>query len=309
MNDWIDASMYPFRPHYFPTPAGRMHYVDEGRGPVVLLVHGTPTWSFLFRDLIRDLSRDHRVLAVDHLGFGLSDKPASAPYEPQDHARRLGALCDALELDDVTLLVHDFGGPIGLAWALDHPERIHAPVLMNTWMWSLEGTSAARVGRLFSGIPGRLLYTRLNFSPRILLPAGFADRSRLTDEVHRHYLAPFPEPGARRAPWVLARALAASSDWYAELWTRRERLEGARTLLLWGMKDRFFGPDVLDRWRDALPDARVHEFPEAGHFVPEEVDGAVIGDRIRAHLRESPASLPQRRADAGRRGGGKPHPG
>ena len=135
---WLDRSLYPFTSHWFESADGQMHYVDEGAGAPILLVHGTPTWSFLYRCLVARLARHNRVIAVDLLGFGLSAKPANAPYEPQDHTRRLLALVDALQLTGITLVVHDFGGPIGLAAALAHPERIERLVLFNTWLWSVE---------------------------------------------------------------------------------------------------------------------------------------------------------------------------
>ena len=127
-----------------------MHYVDVGAGPVILMVHGTPTWSFLYRRLITALSNDYRVVAPDHLGFGLSDKPTEAPYTPADHARRLAALISELGLSDLTLMVHDFGGPIGLAHALEQPDNVARLVLFNTWLWSVQkNKTAQQASRLF----------------------------------------------------------------------------------------------------------------------------------------------------------------
>lgn len=256
-----------------------MSYVDEGEGPPVLLVHGTPTWSFLYRSLIRDLSRDHRVVAPDHLGFGLSEKPREAAYRPADHARRLDALVERLELDRVTLVVHDFGGPIGLSWALRNPERVRALVLFNTWMWPLDEDRAKLwTARVLGGALGRVLYERLNLSPRVLLKAAFGDASKLTPAIHRHYTAPFPSAASRRAPWVLARELLASGEWYRELWSARTALAGTPALLLWGMKDPAFGARYLKRWREALPGARVVRLPEVGHFPQEEAPGRAVAE-------------------------------
>src|SRR6185503_7254618 len=131
-----------------------MHYVDVGTGPTVLLVHGTPTWSYLWRDLVADLSTDHRVIAMDHIGFGLSDKPAEWDYTPEAHARNVERLAAALGLEDVTLVVHDFGGPIGLALALDHPETVSRIVVLNTWMWEPE-PKLVRVGKLVASPLGK----------------------------------------------------------------------------------------------------------------------------------------------------------
>lgn len=283
--EWVDRSAYPFRSSYLDLGPGRVHYVDEGRGPVLLFVHGTPTWSFLYRHLLRDLSRDHRVIAVDHLGFGLSEKPVGWGYRPVDHARNLEQLIERLGLDDFTLVVHDFGGPIGLSYALEQPERVRALVLFNTWLWSLRGSSAERASRVMAGPIGRFLYRRLNFSPRVLLKAVYGDKGKLTPEVHRQYIAPFPTAVSREAPWVLARELIGSSEWYEELWGHLERLAEKPALLLWGMKDPTFGAAALARWRGAFPGARVVEFPEAGHFVQEEAPVEAAG-AIRSFLAE-----------------------
>ena len=284
---WVDHTAYPFRSRFFDARDGRMHYVDEGDGPPLVLVHGTPTWSFLYRHLIASLSRSFRVIAVDHLGFGLSEKPEHAPYRPEDHARRLTALIDHLALSDITLVVHDVGGPIGLSYAIERPENIRALVLFNTWMWSLAGDPRVeRASRLAAGPLGRLLYRRLNASPRWLMPLVYGDRTRLTPEIHAHYVKPFATAAERTAPWMLARELAGSADWYDSLWARRRALSSKPSLLLWGMKDPTFGIDALARWREALPGAELEEYSDAGHFVPEEI-GLALVSRIASFARRS----------------------
>ena len=282
-DEFVDRGLFPFRSRYVDVGPGRLHVVDEGSGPAVLLVHGTPTWSFLYRRLIADLARDHRVVAADHLGFGLSDRPERWSGRPQDHARNLEVLIERLGLADVVLVVHDYGGPIGLSWALAHAGDVRGLVLFNTWMWSLAGTRAERTSRLLSGPLGRFLYERLNVSPRLLVPAAFGDRRTLTPEVHRHYVDAFPTPAERRGPYVLARELAASGDWYRSLWRRRERIADKPALVLWGLRDPAFGSEALERWRATLTRAHFVVFPDAGHFVPEEAPEPV-GREVRRFL-------------------------
>jgi haloalkane dehalogenase len=237
----------------------------------IVFVHGTPTWSFHYRHLISHLAARHRLIAIDHLGFGLSDKPADAPYEPSDHARRLLALLDSLELSRATLVVHDFGGPIGLSAALERPGLFERLVLFNTWMWSVNGDPAiARGAKLAGSWLGRLLYRHLNFPVKMLMPGVMGDRRALTPEIHRHYAAPLATPDDRMGAWACARALLGSGAWFDGLWAQRERLRGTPMLFLWGLKDPTFGEAYLERWRREFPAAEVHTFPGSGHFVPEE---------------------------------------
>ena len=283
---WLDRSAYPFASRWFDSADGRMHYVDEGAGPPVVLVHGTPTWSFLWRHLIARLSHRHRVIAADHLGFGLSAKPTRAPYEPADHARRLGALLDKLGVEGATLVVHDFGGPIGLAAALARPERFDRLVLFNTWMWSVAGDSAiARGARLAGSRFGRFLYRHLNFPVRVLMPAAMGHRRALTRDVRRHYAAPLATPDERMGAWGCARALLGASDWFDGLWAHRARLRDTPMLLLWGLKDPTFGPSYLERWQQEFPDAQAYELASSGHFVPEEA-AAEVGPLVERFVDE-----------------------
>ena len=286
---WVDPALYPFRPRAFDSADGRMSYVDEGDGPPVVLVHGTPSWSFLYRHLITGLARTHRVIAPDHLGFGLSDNPEHAPYEPADQARRLAALVAHLGLERPALVVHDFGGPIGLSYAIERPAGVAALVLFNTWMWSLAGDARVqRASRVATGPVGRFLYRRLNFSPRVLVKLVMGDRRKLTAAAHRHYVDAFPSPRERTAPWVLARELVASSAWYDALWARRDRLREIPTLLCWGDRDPTFDAAALARWQEALPHAEVRHFPSAGHFVMEE-EGPALVEPVREFLERAGA--------------------
>jgi len=264
--EWVDRQEYPFTPRTLDVPAGRLSYVDEGQGDPIVMVHGTPTWSFLYRHLIKGLRDRYRCVAPDHLGFGLSDRPVTWSYRPEDQARNLARLIETLGLKDLTLVVHDFGGPIGLAYALDHPENVRRLVLFNTWMWSCAGDRHFELfGRLLSGRLGRYLYERWGFSVRVMLRHAIADRRRYTRAIERHYLRPLDG----HATWVYARELLGSSAWFDGLWRRRERLAQIPTLILWGMRDPAFGR-YLGRWREVFERAAVVELPDCGHAPPEE---------------------------------------
>ena len=275
--DWIARSEYPFAPHYLEVDGGRMHYVDQGQGHPIVFVHGTPTWSFLYRHLIKELSKSYRCIAPDHIGFGLSDKPADWAYRPEDHARNLRTLIEHLGLHDITLVVHDFGGPIGLSYAVEQQENVSRIVLFNTWMWSLRGDARVeRVSRVVSGGLGKFLYMRLNFSPRVLFKAAMGDKTKLAKTIHRHYIDVFPSARERTGPWMLARALLGSSDWYNNLWQQRARIADKPTLILWGMKDPTFGERDLHHWQELFTNAQTITFLGAGHFVQEEEEPGTV---------------------------------
>jgi haloalkane dehalogenase len=255
------------------------------------MVHGTPTWSFLYRHLVRALAPEYRCIVPDHIGFGLSDKPPDWSYRPEDHARNLRALIEHLGLRDITLIVHDFGGPIGLSYALEQPENVRSLVLFNTWMWSLRGNrSVEMASRVMGSAFGRWLYKQLNISPRMLIPSMMGDRSKLTRAVHQHYIRAVPRPADRQGMWVLARELLGSSEWYAQLWQQRERLAHKPALLLWGMRDPTFPPDpFLGRWKGLFAQAQVEKFENAGHFVQEE-GGERLLETVRTWLDTEPAA-------------------
>lgn len=275
---WLDRDLYPFDPRVFETSAGNMRYVDQGRGRPVVIAHGTPSWSFEWRAVIRELSTTHRVIAPDHIGFGLSDKPRDfATLRPCDHAERLLALVRSLDLSDAILIGHDFGGPIGLGALLAERERFGALVLSNTWMWSLaERADVRRLSRIVASPLGKLLYLGLNASPRWIVPAAFGDKRRLTREVHRHYTAPFPSWSSRFAPWKLGVELAGSAAFYEESWTRRSELAALPARIVWGEADPTFKGPELERLSMALPLATVTRLPGVGHFTAEEAAPAIV---------------------------------
>ena len=283
--DWVYDGRYPFESHLFETEAGRVHYVDEGDAtdPPVVFLHGNPTWSFLFRKQIRRLRDDYRCIAPDYLGFGLSDKPREFQYRPEDHARTVERLVAHLDLRNPTLVCHDWGGPIGLDCATRDPDGVGGLVLSNTWAWPLDHHPALRrFGAAMGGLAGQVAIEAFGLFALVAMPALYADRSRLTPEIHRAYLRPHTEPADRRSVRTLAGSLADRDGWLARLWARRDAVRDVPTLLAWGTRDPAFG-GAVGRWRRLRPDARVVEFADCGHFVPEE-KGAELAAEIRAFL-------------------------
>lgn len=175
------------------------------------------------------------------------------------------------------MVVHDFGGPIGLPFVIEHPDCVARIVLFNTWLWSLNDDRRIMIGHRFAnGFLGRLFYQRLNGSPKWILKSAWADQNTLTDLIHDHYLNPFPTRRDRIAPWVLARELVGSSSWYDIWWRRRASIADIPALILWGLADPAFGESYLNRWEQTMTNATVTRLHETGHFVPDEASDRVV---------------------------------
>jgi haloalkane dehalogenase len=248
-----------------------MQYVDEGSGDPIVFVHGNPAWSFLFRKLIGDFSKTRRCIAPDHIGFGLSDKPEDWTYLPGDHAKNLALLLDSLGLENLTLVVGDWGGPIGLSYAINNPGKVKNIVITNTWLWPVASDWYYLAFGWFVGGPvGRWLIRNHNFFAGTIMPALFGNRRLLTPAIHRQYLMPLAGPRERKGCWVFPGQIIKSSGWLSQLWEQRGVLAEKNILLAWGMRDRAFRKKELNRWIRAFPHARVVRFSDAGHFLAEE---------------------------------------
>jgi haloalkane dehalogenase len=189
----------------------------------------------------------------------------------------LQAFVHELDLQNITLVVHDFGGPIGLPLALEQPERVKRIVVSNSFMWPNGDEPAVRkLDRVVRSFVGKLLYRWLNFSPRVLLPAALGDRKTLSRATHQQYLKPFARRAARESLYALACALIGSDAFYSALWSRRAELASRVTDIVWGMKDPAFTDKHLARWTGAFPKARVTRLASTGHFVAEEAPAELV---------------------------------
>ena len=265
---------------------GEMHYEDQGSGPPILFVHGTPTNSYEFRHLIAALSTRFRCLAPDHLGFGQSSRPPSFAYTPEAHAEVLKEFVERLDPGGLTLVVHDFGGPIGLPLALEPNTPVTRVVLMNTWAWPLDDDpKMARGARFIGGAIGRFLYRYANASLQLIMPSAYGDKRKLTKEIHQQYLDVFRDRDARvLVLHALARSLLRSRAHYQSLLDRIDALKNIPVLIVWGMKDSAFQPYQLERWQRLLPHAQVEKIDVAGHW-PHEEEPARVAAAIEAFLK------------------------
>lgn len=275
-----DSQLYPFQSRWFDSSRGRLHYIDEGAGPPLLLCHGNPTWSFLYRNIIVALRVRFRCIAPDYLGFGLSERPAGFGYKIDEHAGVVGEFVDHLGLDGYLTMGQDWGGPISMAVAVERADRVRGVVLGNTWFWPADTFSTKAFSRVMSSPPMQYAVLHRNFFVERLIPAG--TQHRPSAAVMEHYRAVQPNAEARRGVAEMPKQILAAHRLLARL--AREvpaRLGDKPALFVWGMKDFAFRPGpTLPRMRATFPDHVVVELPDAKHFIqedaPETIAAAIV---------------------------------
>lgn len=274
-NKWLNKTAYPFTAQYFSIHGYRMHYIDEGMGETILFVHGTPSWSFDFRNLIKRLQTSYRCIAIDHIGFGLSDKPEYYDYSTQHHSEILEAFILEKQLENITLVVHDFGGPIGMNVAIRHSNLIKRIVILNSWLWSSEhDPDFIRMRRILKSPLLPFLYRYLNFSPRFILPNSFGDH-RLPKHLISQFTRPFADKTQRNGAVAFAQSLLNDQDWFESLWQKRQAIAHKPLLLIWGMKDPFLKHHLLEKFEQHFRHHTSLRLETAGHFPQEEQPEAV----------------------------------
>jgi haloalkane dehalogenase len=280
---WVPQELYPFDGRRVAVGGAQVHYVDEGEGPPLLLLHGNPTWSFLYRDVVLGLRDRFRCIAVDLPGFGLSRPPAGYGFTPAEHAAVLERLVLELELDGLTMMVQDWGGPIGFAVATRHPARFAAFVVANTWAWPKGDPGTQLFSRLLGGPVGRRLIQQRNLFVERILPAGVR-RRRLPEAVMAAYRGPFPTPASRRPTAVFPREILASRPFLADVERRLAPLRDRPALILWPTADVAFRDRERRRWEQLFPDHRTVLVEGAGHYVQEDASDELVA-AIRAWRR------------------------
>jgi haloalkane dehalogenase len=277
--------LFPFESRWFESSVGPIHYIDEGSGRPLLLFHGNPDWSFLYRKIVLGLRDRFRCIAMDYPGFGLSAHPG-APYEytSAEHAGIVRELAEHLDLQDMVVMGQDWGGPIGMDVASRMPDRVGGLVMGNTWFWPADSLLLNSFSRMMSSWPVQKLITSRNFFVTPLMRRSL--RTTLSDAEFDHYIAVVPTPESRRGIAVFPKQIRAAKPWMSEL---EERVESTLTdkpmVLIWGMKDPAFGSSaVLGRWESTFPHAEAIQLPEAGHYIQEDAPQQIVDAIAKAYL-------------------------
>ena len=286
------ADEYPFDSHWLDLDGVRMHYVDEGPrdAETILCVHGNPTWSFIWRHLIADQSRERRVIAVDHIGCGLSDKPQDYPYRLEQHIANLRRLVETLDLRNVTLVGHDWGGCIGMGAACEIPDRFSRFVLLNTGAFRSKQIPL-RIAVCRIPVFGAIALRAFNGFSRAALTMAVA-RQPLSQKARRGLLAPYDSWANRVAVlrFVQDIPLNPSHPSYAKLTqveTGLSQFSNRPMLLLWGAKDWCFTLDFLKEFQQRFPQAESYVIADAGHYVFEDASDEVV-KTVRQFLDKNP---------------------
>ena len=283
----FSSPLYPFKSNRFKLASGlKLHYLDEGPvdGQPVVMVHGNPTWSFYYRSLVKSLSGQHRCLVPDHIGMGLSDRPGDDDYNftLQSRIDDFGAWLDEVEPErEIDLVVHDWGGAIGLSWAVRNPERVRRVLILNTWAFNIPDDKSLPRSLKFArtGLGAFLIH---RFNAFAGLAVTMASAKRLKPEVVRGLLAPY-QGGARQrlATLRFVQDIPLSESDLA--WAVLEETASKLSVLAdkpiqfaWGAKDFVFNDEVLALWREKLPGAPVEYYEDAGHYVLEDAADRIV---------------------------------
>ncbi|MDQ0897744.1 MULTISPECIES: alpha/beta fold hydrolase [unclassified Paenibacillus] len=285
----VDASEYPFKDHWMPYRDGMIHYVDEGHGPVILLLHGNPTWSYLYRNVIKELSGECRLIALDYPGLGMSRAPSDYGYTPKEHSEAVTEFIWRLNLKEFVLVVQDWGGPIGFNYAVRHRENLRGIVVMNTWAWPATLPAMKLFSFAMGGWPfGYWLQIRRNFFAKKIVPHGIYHSEKITDILRKAYTDPFPTPKSRKPTWVFPRQIRKARPWLAEIEAKLPVLSNLPAQILWGMKDSAgFPPEEMAKWQGYLKLNETESLDDASHYVQEDRPDRVVASIRRVLERTS----------------------
>ncbi|WP_437738167.1 alpha/beta fold hydrolase [Sorangium sp. So ce1335] len=279
----IPRAMFDVEHRFVDLPGGaRVHYVDEGQGETLLFLHGNPAWSFQWRDLIHGLRGSHRCVALDYPGFGLSEAPAGFGFTPREESRVVEEFVDRLGLRDITLVMQDWGGPIGLGFAGRRPELVRRVVVGSTWAWPTStDTPRGKFSMIVGGPIGE--FAQVNFNAFAAFGIDHGIVRELPADVADVYVRPFIPLDRRGIAAFYPGQITAATDYFEEVEAGLPRLAGKKALLFWALQDMGFPGSDRARFEAAFPDHRTIELPDADHFFFEDAAEEMIRE-IRAFV-------------------------
>ncbi len=283
---------WPYKPQFHEHDGVKLHYVDEGEGDPIVMLHGNPTWGYLYRNFIPALSQTNRCVVPDHMGFGKSDKPLDKPYTLARHIENFTALMDELDLSDITLVMQDWGGPIGLGFGVEHAGRIKRLVILNTWAFRIpEGSQLAPLLDMFrQPHVGEAMVQGLNLFVEGFLPAGIYHKERL-EEYMPAYRAPFPDWNSRIGTLKFPRDIPVGDEHPSTptMGKIQDALGNINvpTTIIWAMQDPAIPPPVIEAWKGVYPHAEEHRIETASHFLQEDEPEQIV-ELIQDFLKRNP---------------------
>jgi haloalkane dehalogenase len=267
---WVDNELFPFQSRFLQLDGNVVHYVDEGSGPILLMLHGNPVWSFVYREVIAALRGQFRCIALDFPGFGLSTAAPGYRYLARDHAQLLVSFLDRLDLSQLTLVGHNWGGPFGLYAAEQRPGTFERLILTNTWAWPLNGDPSSEVFSRGMGNPlGRALIKRFDLLGRFFIPSAHKRRT-LTEAEMAHYREAMPTPRSRHSAAVLPGELVGARDFFTDLADQLGTLATLPTLILWADEDPIFTAKHRERCEATFPNHTTTVLHGVGHFLQSD---------------------------------------
>jgi haloalkane dehalogenase len=276
---WVDDELFPFESRFVELDGNLVHYVDEGSGPILLMLHSNPVWSFVYREVIAALRDRFRCIALDFPGFGLSTGAPGYRFLAQDHADLLVSFLDRLDLSELTLVGHGWGGPLGLYAGQQRPEAFERLIFSNTWAWPLNGDLSSEVfSRGMGGAMGRALMRRFNPLVNIFIPSSHK-RRKLSEVEMAHYREATPTPERRQACAALPGELVGAREFFTTLAGQLGALAQLPTLIVWADADPIFTDKYRARLEATFPNHATAVLRGVGHFpqsdAPAEFSAAI----------------------------------
>ena len=267
----VDKVEYPFKSNWFEKDGISMHYIDEGEGVPIVLTHGNPDWSFLNRNIIKELSKEARVIAYDLPGFGFSDTPKDFGYTPQEHVTWISALLfDHLKLDKFIIVVQDWGGPTGLSVATSNPDKVLGLVISNTWAWKAEGKLEGFSMQMSSKEMEHKILEE-NFFVTGIMRGSINKKSSSNKAIMDAYEMPFPTKESRIGTAIFPQQITLATDWLVDLERKLNTLQDKKVEFIFGLKDvAVASQEIQDKWHSIFPNAPVQLLADAGHFTQED---------------------------------------